>query len=75
MKCLNGNSRAFRFWPMTLDQTVETIAKLLVEKVVCVHGVPEQLLGNFYPSKYAQHRKAKYVWLPSPDGLLNSKGE
>ena len=28
------------------DQTAETIAKLLVEKIVCVHGVPEQLLSD-----------------------------
>ena len=28
------------------DQTAETIAKLLVEKVVGVHGVPEQLLSD-----------------------------
>ena len=28
------------------DQSAETIARLLVEKVVCVHGVPEQLLSD-----------------------------
>ena len=28
------------------DQTADTIARLLVEKVVCVHGVPEQLLSD-----------------------------
>ena len=28
------------------DQTAETIAKLLVEKIICVHGVPEQLLSD-----------------------------
>lgn len=28
------------------DQTAETIAKLHVEKIVCVHGVPEQLLSD-----------------------------
>ena len=28
------------------DQTAETIAKLLVEKIVCVHGVLEQLLSD-----------------------------
>ena len=28
------------------DQTAGTIARLLVESVVCVHGVPEQLLSN-----------------------------
>ena len=28
------------------DQTADTIARLLVERVVCVHGVPEQLLSD-----------------------------
>ena len=28
------------------DQSAETIAKLLVEKIVCVHRVPEQLLSD-----------------------------
>ena len=28
------------------NQTSETIAKLLVERIVCAHGVPEQLLSD-----------------------------
>ena len=28
------------------DQTAETIAKLLVEEVICRHGVPERLLSD-----------------------------
>ena len=28
------------------DQTAETVAKLLVEEVICRHGVPEQLLSD-----------------------------
>ena len=36
-------------WPEvfpTCDQTAPTIAKLLVEKVICRHGVPRELLSN-----------------------------
>ena len=32
------------------DQTAETIARLLVEKIVCIHGVPEQLLSDRGPN-------------------------
>ena len=36
-------------WPEAFaipDQTAETIAKVLVEKVICRHGIPEELLSD-----------------------------
>jgi transposase InsO family protein len=36
-------------WPevfLVRDQIAPTIAKLLVEKIICCHGVPNQLLSN-----------------------------
>jgi hypothetical protein len=34
----------------TSDQTAPTIARLLVEKVICRHGVPGKLLSDRCPS-------------------------
>ena len=55
----NGNKYAVVFmdyltkWPevfATSDQSAETIAKLLVEHIICRHGVPEELLSDQGPN-------------------------
>lgn len=55
------------------DQTADTIARLLVEKIVCVHGVPEQLLSDrgaisLYFVGYYQNQHLRVH--PQTDGLV-----
>ena len=43
----------FTKWPEAFaapDQTAETIARLFVEKIVCRHGIPEELLSDRGPN-------------------------
>ena len=64
------------------DQKAETIAKLLVENIICRHGIPEELLldrsqfsvqfdsGNI---SVARSEENKHIWLPSSDRWLGRK--
>ena len=67
-------------WPEVFpvrDQTALTIAKLLVEEVICRHGVPTELLSdrgtNFLsnpPSLMGIHKLNATAYHPQTDGLV-----
>ena len=60
------------------DQQAQTIARLLVENIVCRHEVPQELLSdrgsNFLSDLMLEVcsllgiKKIEYKWLPSPNG-------
>ena len=68
------------------DQTSETIARLLIDNVVCRHGVPNQLLSDRGPNLLSElildvceilgiTKKNQHNRLPSPDGWVGREDE
>ena len=55
------------------DQKAETIAKLLVEGVICRYGAPQELLSdrgaNFLSDFVLEDKKGQHFWLPPPNQL------
>ncbi|XP_058767639.1 uncharacterized protein LOC131641352 [Vicia villosa] len=47
---VNGLTKSSHFIPMRMDYSMERLAKLYVERIVCLHGIPSSIVSDRYLS-------------------------